>query len=529
MTSLVLWLSLLWLAVYGVKHWLKRTKPLLPFSQGRRPIVEVEVKHLHLRVKTHALNGLHDGLCKDLSSEQCRLLKRILLHLYDFGCVMTAIGMTTALVLLWWTTADLFMSVARTLSSSASSTLARRGLEHDSSGVSNNDRLSVTPIIPGMTVPLSHLPIILLALCICQIVHEGGHAIAAALRRVPILFSGISITVILPSAFVVFPTARLEGLPSIDYLRILAAGCFHNLVFWCLLYLVTWSKIGTVFSGLIFEDISGLGRVVVEVDSNSPLRDHIPSGALITRLDDTFLNNIGNELMGHTWDDFLLAPVAPVVSQGWCLNNSVLQNVSTSVQCPFTNGHFCFTSVERSSDSYSLDPVPILTGNSTRCNASVACTPSSSCIALQRGQQLVRITLLNLSDGTEEVVLWSGPREEIWEQVQISTLKSCIPLISSKHLFYALDFLEYLKLINLSLYLVNMLPVPALDGFHFLAALLDFIFYQTRGTNIDLEAPGDNIRHRTPLQRIIKATLSMSTMVSIALCVLLGAIKHVLH
>lgn len=86
-------------------------------------------------------------------------------------------------------------------------------------------------------------------------------------RRVPILFSGVSITVILPSAFVVFPTARLEGLPSIDYLRILAAGCFHNLVFWCLLYLVTWSKIGTVFSGLIFEDISGLGRVVVEVDS----------------------------------------------------------------------------------------------------------------------------------------------------------------------------------------------------------------------------------------------------------------------
>ena len=138
--------------------------------------------------------------------------------------------------------------------------------------------------------------------------------------------------------------------------------------------------------------------------------------------------------MGHTWDDFLLAPVAPVVSQGWCLNNSVLQNVSSqpqspfthvllhtfyfsaSVQCPFTNGHFCFTSVERSSDLYSLDPVPILTGNSTRCNASVACTPSSSCIALQRGQQLVRITLLNLSDGTEEVVHWSGPREEIWEQ-----------------------------------------------------------------------------------------------------------------
>ena len=76
---------------------------------------------------------------------------------------------------------------------------------------------------------------------------------------------------------------------------------------------------------------------------------------------------------------------------------------------------------------------------------------------------------------------------------------------------------------------MNTLPVPALDGFHFLAVLLDLTFYQTRGTNIDLEVLGDNIRHGTPLQRIIKATLSMSTMVSIALCILLGAIKHVLH
>jgi len=89
---------------------------------------------------------------------------------------------------------------------------------------------------------------------------------------------------------------------------------------------------------------------------------------------------------------------------------------SASVQCPFINGHFCFTLVERRSDLYSLDPVPILTGSPTRCNASVGCIPSSSCIALQRGQQLVRITLLNLSDGAEEVVLWNGPREEIWEQ-----------------------------------------------------------------------------------------------------------------
>ena len=89
---------------------------------------------------------------------------------------------------------------------------------------------------------------------------------------------------------------------------------------------------------------------------------------------------------------------------------------------------------------------------------------------------------------------------------------------------------RYLKLINLSLYLVNMLPVPALDGFHFLAALLNVAFHQTRETgNIDLEALGNNDRHGAPLPRIIQATMSMSTTVSIASCVLLGAIEYVLH
>ncbi|KAL4080055.1 hypothetical protein V8B97DRAFT_2054053 [Scleroderma yunnanense] len=526
----VLWIALFWLVLYGAKHWFKKAKPLLPLAQGRKPIVEVEVAHLHLRVKTHVLNGYHDGLCKDLSSEKCRLLKRTLLQLYNLGAAMAVIGMATVLVLLWWTTADLF---TKTQSSGTSNTPAKRDLERDPSSIStpDNGAFTVTPIIPGMTVPLSHLPIILLALCICQIVHEGGHAMAAALRRIPILFSGVSITIVFPSAFVVFPTARLEGLPSIDYLRILGAGCFHNFLCWCLLYLVTWAKIGTFFSKLMFEDISSLGKVVVDVDVNSPLRDHIPPGSIITRLDDTMLNVVGDEPKGDPWDAFLLAPVAPVVSQGWCLENSMLENVSTSLGCPSMSGHFCFIRMEGQSDQYGFDPIPILTGSPARCDASGGCIPSSSCMALQRGQQLVRITLLDLShDGEEEVVLWSGPREEIWEQVQVSTLKSRIPFVSSQLLFYGLDFLEYLKLINLSLYLVNMLPVPALDGFNFLAVLLDLTFHQTHHPSvIDVEALSDHVRHGSPLQRIIKATLSIGTVVSIALCVLLGTIKHVLH
>ena len=42
---------------------------------------------------------------------------------------------------------------------------------------------------------------------------------------------------------------------------------------------------------------------------------------------------------------------------------------------------------------------------------------SASCLALQHGQHLVRITLLNPSDDEkEEAVLWNGPSEEILGQ-----------------------------------------------------------------------------------------------------------------
>lgn len=156
MASLVFWLALFWLAVHGAKLWFKRTKPLLPLTQGRRPVVEVEVKHLHLRVKTHVLNGLHDRLCKDLASEQCRLPRRILLKFYDLGSVMAAIGMATTLILLWWTTVDLFMSVARTPSNGPPDTLTRRGLEYNSGKVSTlaeNGGFTVTPIVSLISSP----------------------------------------------------------------------------------------------------------------------------------------------------------------------------------------------------------------------------------------------------------------------------------------------------------------------------------------------------------------------------------------
>ncbi|KAL9935716.1 hypothetical protein V8E36_005293 [Tilletia maclaganii] len=101
----------------------------------------------------------------------------------------------------------------------------------------------LSPLIPGITVPLWHLFPMLIALLLTQAIHEAGHALAAALSNITPLSSGIAlIWPCMPSAFVALPSSALTVFASdIDddgdapttlalreQLRILAAGVWHN-------------------------------------------------------------------------------------------------------------------------------------------------------------------------------------------------------------------------------------------------------------------------------------------------------------
>lgn len=536
----ILWVPCFWLVVHSFKYLSKRSKPILPLSRSRRR-VDVIVKNLHLRVKTQAFNRRHNAISNILASNDRLTTKRTLLLLYDLGSVIAMIGMVIALALLGVMAVNLLVSVAKIKNKSTLGALVKRGLENDSgdgspaSTIIPRNTLSVQPIIPGVTVPLGHFPIIFLALCLCQIAHESGHAIAAALRQVPILSAGFSITVIFPSAFVVFPAVHLGELPAVDRLRILASGCFHNFLFWFFLVLVMWTRVAAIFSRIMFNDFSSLGKVVVDISSDSPLWAHVPPGTIITRLDDTSLRVTADSPNDDLWQEFLLSPSIPAPSHGWCVESTSLANGSTLDECLSSDGHFCFVATD-GLVHYNMDPIPIFIGNVSRCKTSSDCTTSWSCIALRQDQQLVRITLMNaLDDQQEQVVVWSGPRREIWEQVEVSVLSPRIPFISHKFLRYAVDLLEYIKSINLSLYLVNMLPIPSLDGDQFLLVLLELILNGVPGTGIlDLEAVIDDAdgrvthRRRVQLRMLVERVLTMTTFVLIVLCVLLAAIKHAL-
>ncbi|TEB25033.1 hypothetical protein FA13DRAFT_1796717 [Coprinellus micaceus] len=69
-------------------------------------------------------------------------------------------------------------------------------------------------IIPGVTVPLSHTPLILTALFLSQLIHELGHALSAALESVPLLSVGASFTLMLPAAHVALSTPMYAALDA---------------------------------------------------------------------------------------------------------------------------------------------------------------------------------------------------------------------------------------------------------------------------------------------------------------------------
>lgn len=69
---------------------------------------------------------------------------------------------------------------------------------------------------------------------------------------------------------------------------------------------------------------------------------------------------------------------------------------------------------------YCIDPVAILSQPQNRCDSSTLCSKSQSCIEPWGDRDILRITVQD-----ERVVLWSGPRYEVWEQGMVHDLSIC--------------------------------------------------------------------------------------------------------
>ncbi|TFK37045.1 peptidase family M50-domain-containing protein [Crucibulum laeve] len=515
LTDLLFLLALVWSVIYAIKYALNNhSSSLLPsYTRANAGLARrsgvfsdttVTVHSLYLRVQTTAWNAYHDTLANKLS-RRGRVLAAVLRGFYDIGTVAGMLGMLLSLGFLAWTCAGYALLLARKVIAPPGMGMplevggfVKRGLEEGMGGESGESGLGafgVTPIIPGVTVPLNHFPIILVAVFVSQIVHELGHAIAAAVDAVPVSSTGVSLIVCLPAAFVSLSTAVFDTLSPRARSRMVAAGPWHNLVFWGVLLFFGW-VVGDKGWGLVgYQDVSGLGKVVVRVEADSPLYGYIPTGSLVTKLDDTSLGTKDGKK--DIWTDYLTGSNREPVL-GWCVGREQFGENRLNLRVEWevnVSALRCFQALDPPGATGCPDPIPVHNAKySKRCTSSDGCDTTSICVA--RKERLLTLTYLGPSGGIESTVTWSGPVNEVWEQMEVGKWMPRITLLPVWLPISFGVFWEYLKMATLSLYFLNLLPLPHLDGTKLLSSVLDMgVQEEYSGEEYDIEALEDSGRH----------------------------------
>ncbi|KAL5521099.1 hypothetical protein ACEPAG_9021 [Sanghuangporus baumii] len=509
-----LWsVSLFWVLIYAIRSCTSSSSShsLLPVTAGGRSsskyrlaknnVLEFNVRNFHLEVRSSALNSLHDAWILFWSQGveevwMMRGLKVLLRVFYNAGVVFGILGFLAGIGALVYSCGSYFREVLLPQSRIQNGDFVKRSM--DAPGTAQRSGFAVSAIIPGVTVPWSHFPLILLALFMSQCFHEAGHAITGAIEGLPMHSVGASLTVILPSAFVAF-ASPMDTLSAFGRLRVISSGAWHNFVLWALLYFVSLSNIKSAWTSFGWQNVNDLGVVVVEVEESSPLVFHFPPGSIITRLDDISLGST-EDFAEEIWTRYLLGPKIPS-EEGWCSDLDIFFDKPTS--CCEANGTgqiahppaaqlSCFIPMQNEDQGHCIDPVSILaSSHSQRCFSTSNCKPNEStgeakeCIRPDAASQLLRITVSSpLWEKAEEngadhsrlnIVLWSGPNEEVWEQVKVGTLAPRYHLLPVWLPHTSSTFFSYLSTLSLSLYIFNLFPLPFLDGSHFLSALLDYL------------------------------------------------------
>ncbi|KAK0482486.1 hypothetical protein IW261DRAFT_1396585 [Armillaria novae-zelandiae] len=520
--------SLFWTAIHAIVHSLNSEKSsLLPTeprssrpSRKLRGGTHVTARYFHLKIESSAWNRYHDDLAGKLGSRRYQRSRKTLGYFYDVGVAFGILGMLCAIGLLLWTCANLFTETFHRDSVVEVHRVVKRDIREASHTDVGRSGSFVHAIIPGVTVPFSHIIPIFLAIFLSQVVHEVGHAVSGALESVPINSVGAALSLVIPSAFVTFPGSHLETLKPASRARITAAGPWHNAVFWVVLIFLGWLRLSYYVLTLIaYEDISGLGRVVLDVESGTALNEYLPKGSIVTQLDDMPVNGTGD-----VWGNYLAA-THPSPLEGWCVGKDVffdapgsccLEGVAVSLLSCFTTG----------SDTGCLDAVPLLTKpkENVRCDSMSDCGANTICVRPAELAQLLRISVQVTSQEDDEIILWRGPKMEVLQQVQLGTLRSRLslfPLLLPSILF----MLEgYLKMATLSLYLFNLLPLPYLDGSRFLDALLSMASQTQMPDIYDLEMGINISRHVGSgwIVRIEKA-VRVGTSIVFIICVLMAS------
>ncbi|XP_042515517.1 membrane-bound transcription factor site-2 protease homolog isoform X2 [Macadamia integrifolia] len=139
----------------------------------------------------------------------------------------------------------------------------------------------LSPWVSGLGMSLMDAVYLIISTLISVVVHEFGHAIAAASEGVKIEYIALFLAVLFPGALIAFNYEWLQSLPPFAALRIYCAGIWHNAVC-CAVCGLAMFLLPLILYPLY---IHGKSPMVLGLSSASPLSGFLSPGDLIVSLD----------------------------------------------------------------------------------------------------------------------------------------------------------------------------------------------------------------------------------------------------
>ncbi|CAJ0600121.1 unnamed protein product [Cylicocyclus nassatus] len=379
----------------------------------------------------------------------------------------------------------------------------------------SDSETGLVPIIPGVNLPWSHIPIFMVVLATAAIIHELGHSSAAKTYNVRVNGFGIFLLGLYPGAFTDIDPESLRRSHPRHRLEIFGGGIWHNLILAGIAYLMfLWTP---YFLSPFFAQ--GNGVTVTGVDSRSGLYGvgGLSEGNVVLSIDDCAIRKQEDwrKCVRHLEKE----------KHGQCVPRSAVEaslatKTSMSVDelhcCDdFTNitqAHMCFESMldvttkEYVTKAISLNSVlrvgtvgPVqevahekrrrrkhfsclsaqyVTSQPT-CNKTTDCARSAEggeqiCVfpALFNGTQLARIKVKD----HQRPVLYVGDLDELITYVRIDPLVARTTLVPH-HWAETVELVpKYLFTLSLALGLLNSVPCYALDGQYIVITSINWAF-----------------------------------------------------
>ncbi|GAV02775.1 hypothetical protein RvY_13299 [Ramazzottius varieornatus] len=346
-----------------------------------------------------------------------------------------------------------------------------------SSVVSTGPSVQLTPVIPGINLPLPHALPFLISILFSTFFHELGHGISAASEFTDVDGVGVALIGIFPAAFVVVKNLDAQALQR--QLRIMAAGVWHNIVLALTAALLLWllpNMITPIYP-------QGKSVTVVQVLDKSAISNH--TAAFKSGMEIYSINNC-SVTSGKTLERCAFAYSKP----GFCLSLDEMKSsrgdflppvahpdVSTEAPiyecCKNASSSLCFRD-----DNNSSLPTPeclqvrkVLSITHPSCNSSYDCPAQHQCYIPYLAPS-ERLLIFNTSTGP---VLFVGDPFTLVPVLKVSNFsaRSLLPL-------WLPDVIErtlkYFVSVSAALALLNLVPSFGLDGARFAALWLDLLF-----------------------------------------------------